>query len=246
MSTNQTGHQQNVINLGVVLARIDPFRESYKPIRNELSLYSLNQLKTTGESAIAMVTLAENNYKISTSERAIAFDKLDGLITRVINALRISGASSPTIAQAEAIVRDLRGKRVHTKPVESENPGITQSATDPDQVTLHKGSADSRIINFNKLVRLLSLVPLYKPNETDLCVPALDARLNELKSLNSSLIAADAALDAARWDRNSILYKPDSGLVDIALAVKMYVKSVFGAVSPQYKEISDIIFSKSR
>jgi hypothetical protein len=111
---------------------------------------------------------------------------------------------------------------------------------------LHKGTIDSRIINFNKLIRLLSLIELYRPNETELTIAGLDTKLTQLKLLNANSVAADTALDSARWDRNAILYKPDSGLVDVALSVKMYVKSVFGASSPQYKAVSDIIFSKSR
>jgi hypothetical protein len=42
--------------------------------------------------------------------------------------------------------------------------------------------------------------------------------------------------------RNSILYASVSGLVDVALDVKKYVKSVYGASSPQYKQVSKIEF----
>jgi hypothetical protein len=246
MSTNQTGHEQNVVNLGVILTRISPFQENYNPQRMELTLSGLSHLRTSSETAIAKVTAAENWYKNSASERMEAFEELDTLVTRVINALRLSGASSSNIAQAEAIVRDLRGKRIGGKTAELESGKINGNNGDTNHTTLHKGTIDSRIINFNKLIRLLSLIELYRPNETELTIAGLDTKLTQLKLLNANSVAADTALDSARWDRNAILYKPDSGLVDVALSVKMYVKSVFGATSPQYKAVSDIIFSKSR
>jgi len=43
-----------------------------------------------------------------------------------------------------------------------------------------------------------------------------------------------------------LLYTEGSGLVDVALAAKLYVKSVFGATSPQYKQISNIPFSRPK
>jgi hypothetical protein len=212
----------------------------------ELTISGLSHLKTSGETAIAKVTSAENCYKNSTSERAEAFEELDNLVSRAINALRISGASSLNIAQAEAIMRDLRGKRTDVKTTEGYSDVTIFNRDNTNHTTLHKGTIDSRIINFTKLIRLLSIIELYKPNETDLTITGLNDKLTELKLINANSVAADAALDSARWDRNAILYKPDSGLVDVALSVKMYVKSVFGATSPQYKAVSEIVFSKSR
>jgi hypothetical protein len=41
---------------------------------------------------------------------------------------------------------------------------------------------------------------------------------------------------------NEILYAPVTGITDTALAVKSYIKGVFGATSPQYKEVNHIHF----
>ena len=42
--------------------------------------------------------------------------------------------------------------------------------------------------------------------------------------------------------RNKILYEENTGLVDIALDSKTYIKSVFGSTSPQYKQVSKLYF----
>ncbi|NJL76804.1 MAG: hypothetical protein HC892_19090 [Saprospiraceae bacterium] len=107
-------------------------------------------------------------------------------------------------------------------------------------------SFDSRIDNFDKFVKLLTSVTLYAQNEADLKVTALTAVLTDLKTKNAAVIAAEVPLNNARITRNDVLYKPNTGLVDIALDVKTYIKSVFGASSPQYKKISKIKFTKPR
>ena len=45
-----------------------------------------------------------------------------------------------------------------------------------------------------------------------------------------------------KWSYN--LKKNGQGMVDTALDVKTYVKSVFGASSPQYKQVSALKFTK--
>lgn len=54
--------------------------------------------------------------------------------------------------------------------------------------------------------------------------------------------AAAAPLSNARITRNAELYADDTGLVDRAGLVKKYVKSLYGADSPQFKQISGLEF----
>jgi hypothetical protein len=42
------------------------------------------------------------------------------------------------------------------------------------------------------------------------------------------------------------LYADGTGLVDLALLVKKYIKSLFGADSPQYEQISGLKFRRPR
>ena len=58
------------------------------------------------------------------------------------------------------------------------------------------------------------------------------------------MINAEVVYSNARISRNSVLYAENTGLVEIALEVKKYVKAIFGATSPQYKQVSGIKFKK--
>ena len=103
-------------------------------------------------------------------------------------------------------------------------------------------SYDNRLDNLDKLIKLLASVALYTPNEAELKVTALTALYNDLKAKNAAVVAAITPLSNARISRNDILYKPNTGLVDIALDTKTYIKSLFGATSSQYKQVSKLEF----
>ena len=103
-------------------------------------------------------------------------------------------------------------------------------------------SYDNRLDNLDKLIQLLSSIPLYTPNEAELKVASLKNLYTDLKTKNTAVINATTPLSNARISRNETLYKADIGLVDTALDVKTYIKSLFGATSPQYKQISKLEF----
>ncbi|MFA5817695.1 MAG: hypothetical protein WC854_00260 [Bacteroidales bacterium] len=102
------------------------------------------------------------------------------------------------------------------------------------------------VTNFDKLIKLLASVTLYTPNEADLKVTALSSLYNELKTKNSAVVIAATPLSNARIARNDVLYKNITGLLDIAADVKTYIKSVFGARSAQFKQVSGLKFTKPR
>ena len=105
-------------------------------------------------------------------------------------------------------------------------------------------SFDSRIDNFDKLISLLSTIPAYNPNEEELKITSLTAYLEDLKAKNAAVIEVATALSNARIARNEMLYKENSGLIDTALDVKSYVKSVFGAGTPQFRQVSGLEFKR--
>ncbi|HKJ81906.1 MAG TPA: hypothetical protein VJ954_07775 [Ignavibacteriaceae bacterium] len=96
----------------------------------------------------------------------------------------------------------------------------------------------------DKLINLLSSITEYSPNETELQVASLATMLEDLRAKNDAAIAATTPLSNARIARNNILYKEGDGLVDKALNVKAYVKSLYGASSPQYHQISGLEFKR--
>jgi hypothetical protein len=93
---------------------------------------------------------------------------------------------------------------------------------------------------------LLGTEPLYAPNEAALKLPALNTLLTSLTATNTAVINATTAWSNARIARDKTLYLPGTGLIDVVKDVKAYVKSLFGASSPEYKQLSHLRFKKAK
>ena len=89
---------------------------------------------------------------------------------------------------------------------------------------------------------LLNSIPEYNPNEEELKISTLTALYEDLKAKNTAVVETTTPLSNARIARNDIMYKPLLGLVDISFDTKVYIKSLFGASSPQYKQVSKLEF----
>jgi hypothetical protein len=105
-------------------------------------------------------------------------------------------------------------------------------------------SFDSRIANFEEIINLLASSGSYKPNEDDLKISALETFLADMKAKNAAAVNAVNEARAARIARDRTLYNDADGIIALANLVKKYVKSLFGAQSPQYKQLTALKFRK--
>ncbi|MGQ1948107.1 hypothetical protein ACT3CD_13510 [Geofilum sp. OHC36d9] len=241
-STSETGHSKNVANFQKLTTYVTGLGTEYNPSKENIQLPSLNELLAAANEAINNVNAAESTYKHAVSTRYAAFKPMKKLITRVNSALKASGASQQVIDSAMTLVRKLQGRRSTPKMTEEEKMAAQEKGLDVNEISVSQMSYDSRLDNFDKLIKLLETTPQYAPNETELTTDSLSALYNNLYTNNTLVIDATVALSNARINRDTTLYAPDSGLVDISLDVKMYVKSVFGSTAPQYKAISRLNF----
>ncbi|MDD2796986.1 MAG: hypothetical protein PHV20_00180 [Bacteroidales bacterium] len=243
MGTNQTGNEQNIVNFNTLIARITTL-SGYNPSRQDLAIEQLNAMKIAGDALIATLTTCETSYKNSIAARLIAFDNNDKFMTRVINSLKVSGAQSQTIAQAEGMVRDIKGIRASDKLTAEDIAAAKENGEEITQNTIHNKSFDKKVENLSKFVNLLSTIAEYKPNEDDLKCESLASRLEAQRQANEAVVTAEAALTSARIARDKFLFTPVTGLVDVASDVKLYLKSVYGTGSSEYKLVSGIRFVK--
>ena len=242
-STSETGHAKNVANFEKLVAETSAFGTAFNPSKAALKLAELNTQLVTARAAVAAVNSAEPAYKNAVSARDAAFAPLGKLITRINNALKASDTTTQEDESALTLVRKLQGRRATAKKTEDEKKAAAAEGKEIVEISSSQMSFDSRLENFDRLIKLLSSIPAYTPNEADLKVEALTALYNDLKAKNMAVINAETPLSTARIARNEVLYKQNTGIVDISVDVKNYVKSVFGATSPQYKLISNLKFT---
>ena len=243
MTTNsETGYAKYVSNFESLLTSITAFGNGYNPPKDSLKRPALQLLLQSANEAFSAFNSALSNYSIAVDTRETAFEPLSKLITRINNALKSSESTTQMDESVQTIVRKLQGRRAVSKISEEEKKALLAEGKEVNQISASQMSYDSRLDNLDKLIALLTTIPQYNPNEEELKISSLRALYDDLKTKNLEVISKNVELDNTRNIRNEILFKPLSGMVDIASDVKTYIKSVFGATSPQYKQISKLAF----
>lgn len=245
-STSETGHAKNVANFDELISFVTGYRESYNPSKATIKLDALKALSDHAKNSINAVSSMEPAYKSAVAAREVVFIPLSKLTTRIMNSIKATDTTVQVDENARTLVRKIQGVRATAKKTEDEKKALAEKGKEVVEISTSQMSYDSRLDNFFKLIQLLSSVPEYNPNETELKIEHLNTILDDLKAKNAAVVESYIPLSNARISRNNLLYKENTGLYDVALDVKNYIKSVFGATSPQYKQVSKIKFTAPR
>jgi predicted NodU family carbamoyl transferase len=97
--------------------------------------------------------------------------------------------------------------------------------------------------NFGILLQLLTTITNYSPNEDELKLINLTPYQSSLMDATKAVDQTEAEINSKLIERNQLLYAVRTGLYSIAQNVKKYVKSVYGATSPEYSNVSKIKFT---
>jgi hypothetical protein len=243
---NESGHAKNVANFEESINSIVAFGTRYVPSRESIMLLALQKILTDAKKSIADYNVFLSPYKIAVAERETAFQPLSKLTTRLLNSLKATDTTVQMDETAQTLARKIKGERASAiRAVTTPAEGDT-NVPDTKQISASQTSFDNRIDNFDKLIIHLENIPQYKPNEDELKPAALRVYYNDLVDKNKNAKLADVALSNARIARDKVLYEPLTGLTDVAFDTKVYIKSAFGAISPEYKQVAGIDFKTVR
>ncbi len=240
-STSEVGHAKNVANFQDLIEFVTGYGATYNPSKSSLKLAQLVALKATAEAKLTDVISKNTNYNNKVNERMVAFSNLKSLSTRLVNALQTTDATTQTINDAKTFNRKMQGKKASA----SQTP-TDPNAPAPTTISTSQQSYDQLIQHLTGLKSILEEEPSYTPNETDLQVATIDAKIADLTAKNTAVSTAYTNISNSRISRNETLYTSDNGIFETASEVKKYIKSVFGASSPQYNQVSGIKFSKPK
>ncbi len=243
MSTkSETGHAINIANLQSLISFATGYGSKYNPSKAGIKLPALSALLLSAKASADGVTASATAYINATNARQIGFIPVKPLATRVVNALAATDAAKETVADAKNINRKVQGGR--KTPLT--DPNLPPVPGAPKQVSASQLSYDSQLSNLKKMISLVASEPTYIPNEPELQVQALNNFAAGIDANNTAVINAVTALSNGRIERNKILYFEKTGLVDLTLEIKNYIKSVFGAGSPEFKQVAKIKFTRPR
>ncbi len=233
--TFETGHAINVANFETVIAFCVGYNAAYNPSSANIKLAVLNDMLNTSRAVVQTVLDEVTLYNNAINERQALFVGLKPLATRVVNALQVSNPSKATIEDAKGFNRKIQGIRA-----QKADPN---AAPDTKTVSSSQQSFNQQIEHLSKLVSLLQAETTYAPNEVELQTATLTTLIANMRVANTNVTNAYTRISNARIARNKILYDPITGLYNTVLDIKQYIKSVFGAKSPEYKQIGSIKFT---
>ena len=240
-STSETGHAKNVANLQDLISFVTGYGAPYNPTKTILKLPNLIALQNIGKTDISTVVSDNTAYNNKVNERFTEFSNVKSLSTRLTNAIETTDATPEKIKDAKGFNRKMQGKRASTiaAPIDPNTPA-------PTTISSSQQSFDQQIQHLTGLNSVLLSEPSYAPNENDLKTATVTAKINTLTTKNNEVANAYTTISNSRIRRDKTIYGKDTGIVDIALEVKKYVKSVFGATSPEYAQISGIEFKRTK
>lgn len=244
MSTTETGHSRIMANVSRLIAVIIKLGTEYKPSNPFIMIEAFQNSCAACIKAIEAVGSAVLVFRAASKQRELAFAPLNKLATRIYNTLKASDRSGKSHETAKLYVRKIQGRRATPKRTEEEKKADLESGIRYNEVSASQMSYDSRVENFSMLVKLATATPSFAPNETDLKSESLNAVLEDLRHKNAAVISATTDLFKARALRNKLMYAEATGIVDMAMDAKTYLKGAFGTNSSQFREVSGILFKR--
>src|SRR5688572_17121200 len=246
-STTETGHARNLAAFEDLISFCTGFGSVYHPSKANLGLTALNPQLAAAQDALQTVKTTKTTFDNATNAREIAIAPMKPLVTRIVNALAATDAAPQTVDDARSLLNKIQGRGRKPKKIITPNTTPLAEGEEPEPaktVSNSQRSYDNLVDNFAQLIVLLTAEPKYVPNEIELKVATLNTLLTDMKAKNTAVVNAYTAVSNARINRNKLLYGELTGMVDVALAVKIYVKSLFGPTTPQYKQVSGLKFTR--
>jgi hypothetical protein len=241
-STSETGHAKNVTNFQNLIAFVTGYGTTYNPSKIALNLPQLIAIKAEADKKLADVLANNTAYNNKVNERQNAFNGLKSLSTRLVNALQTTDASDQIIKDAKGFNRKMQGQRASVTVINPTDPNTPA----PNIISSSNQSYSQQIQHLSGLISVLESDPSYAPNETDLQVATLVVKLNELTSKNNAVATSYTNISNSRIARNKTLYSTEGSIFDVASEVKKYIKSIYGASSPEFALVKGIEFKKPK
>lgn len=244
-STSETGHARNVANFEKMIAICAGYGAKFNPSNPNLQIDALRDVLTKSRASLGEVNTQLAAYKKAVGARQSCYNTLKPLSTRLVNALAATDVPAKLKNDCKNINRKIQGTRTgSSKSNTGDAATAAQSEPTEKSISTSRQSFDLLAEHFSGLIALLESEPGFQPNEAALQLPALKTCHADIMKANASAADGSVALANARMARNNALYAAKTGLCEVAGSIKVYVKSLFGAGSPEYKQIAGLQFSK--
>lgn len=243
---SEVGHAKNVANFATAINIIIALGAVYNPSQTLILLTALQAKLTEAENAMAEVDTKKSTEIDADNIRFAEFDGIDTLATRIAGAIKVNINDALFTKNATTIIRKLQGRRIGDAPVDDPStPDIDESKS---AHSVSQQSYDNNIANLAALIALLQTkADGYKPNEEEVKLPTLEAKLATMETKNNTAKIAQIEAKNAREVRDTILYHPETGILNLITLIKAYFlyNKDIGKNSAAYQQLKALKFKKS-
>jgi hypothetical protein len=235
-SNSETGHYVNLENYRLLIAQISGLTQ-YNPVTEKIKILVMNVQWTAGnalhQAYIGLIAATTDPI----NSREALFDKMTDRVKRSLSLYGSTNAPKNNVKDAKGWADKITGNNVKVKKLEDGTP-------DQNSISNSQLSFTMRADHFLHLIKIYKNDSNYATNETVLTTASLQALLDEINAANAEIdeLIIDAKLK--RFERNMSLYLEDKGIIDVALASKKYVRSVYGVSSQEAKMVGAIPFRR--
>ena len=238
---SETGHTKNVSNFAQFISYVVAYGAEYNSSNPIISLRNLQGKLLAVRTAVDALMPKSAAETAAVNERQAAFDNLQKLVPRILAAADVAVTDRLFSDDLRSVGRKLQGRRSSAKVKDNPETTVDESK---QSVSASQMSYDNQVGFFAELIDLLKSNTAYNPNETDLKTTSLDAMLADLQAKNNTVVTTSVAAKTERIARDEVLYNTTDGIKELADLVKKYVKSLYGASSPQLKQLQALKIKK--
>ena len=232
-STSETGHYVNLENFKLIIERITGFGADYAPLTDKIKITKMtNQWSAANALHLAYIVSLEAT-RLPVNSREDLFEILTDRVRRSLNLYGSTSASPRSIKDAKGWADKITGNNIKVKKLEDGTP-------DPKSVSNSQKSFTKRADNFTHLLSIYKSDTNYAATEAELTTASLQTLLNDIVTSNTTIANLIQDANMARIARDNSLYMIGSGIIDVSLACKKYVRSVYGAQSATAKTVTSI------
>jgi hypothetical protein len=232
-SVSETGHFVNLENYKLIIERITGFGADYAPLTDKIKIPTMTAQWTAADGLHQAYIVSLEATRLPVNSREDLFDVLTDRVKKSLNLYKSTNATKRSKKDAKGWADKITGNNIKVKKLEDGTP-------DPKSVSNSQLSFTKRADNFKHLVEIYKSDTNYATTEVDISTAKLLLLLADINALNTTIggLITDASLK--RIARNESLYLEDTGIIDVSLACKDYVKSKYGAQSAEAKMVTSI------
>ncbi len=240
----ETGHAKNVANFETVTIILLGLGAVYNPSQALIILAALQTKLTAAKAVMAAIDTAGADKAIAIDEREAEFEDLEKYAVNIKRTAEVEVNDEAFTKDLASIIRKLQGGRAGEKPVDDPNTPDVNESLNANSVS--QRSYDSLIAHLADLIALLKTKSSYNPNDVEMQIPSIEAKLAALETKNNAAKTAIAAYGNAMDTRDEVLYNNDTGIIKLLKLIKTQLARKPGRDSTAYKQVTALEFRKSR